>query len=163
MLMPNSCSNVLYITGPTAALERFKSAAKSGDAVLSFESLYPMPDEGWSNEEIDRWVQSNWGSWLVYPAHLVRSPVELQKRLAYEFVTAWSPPIALIERVAPEYPELTFELRFCEPAMDKCGRATAQGVRIKAVSDPECSHTISDYSRFRFSPVARIRSILSRI
>jgi hypothetical protein len=160
--MPNSCSNVLSITGPPATLERFQSAAKSGDAVLSFEALYPVPGEGWSNEEIDRWVRTNWGSWLVYPAHLVRSPIKPQMRLVYEFVTAWSPPIALIERVASEYPELTFELRFCEPAMDKCGHAMAHGVRIKGVSDPECSHTISDYSRFRFS-AERIRSTMARM
>jgi len=161
--MPNSCSNVLSATGPSAALERFQSAAKSGDAVLSFESLYPVPDESWSNEEIDRWIRMNWGTWLVYPAHLITSPVKPPKRLVYEFVTAWSPPIALTERIASEYPDLTFELRFCEPAMAKCGHVTVHGDSFEGKSEPGCSHTISDRSIFRFSSASRFRSIMGRL
>jgi len=159
--MPNSCSNVLSITGPPAVLERFQSAAKSGDAVLSFESLYPAPDEGWSNGEIDRWVRSNWGSWLVYPAHLVTSPIKPPKLLGYEFVTAWSPPIPFIERIAQKFPELTFALRFCEPDMGKCGHITVHGDRVEGMYDPDCAHLISDSSIFRLSPAARIRSIMA--
>jgi hypothetical protein len=161
--MPNSCSNVLSITGPPATLERFQSAAKSGDAVLSFEALYPVPDENWSNEEMDRWVRSNWGSWLLYPAHLVRSPVEPQKCLVYEFVTAWSPPIAVVERVASEYPELTFELRFCEPAMAKCGLVTVHGESFEIASDPECSHVIDEISKSGLPTYPQLRSIILRL
>jgi hypothetical protein len=159
--MPNSCSNVLSITGPSTLLDRFQSAAKSGDAVLSFESLYPVPDGSWSNDEMDRWVRSNWGSWLVYPAHLVRSPVKPQKRLVYEFVTAWSPPIALTERVASEYPELKFELRFCEPAMAKCGHVTVHGDSFEGASDPACSHSIDEISRFGLPTYLQLDSIMA--
>jgi|GEM_PF-6641755 len=147
--MPNSCSNVLSITGPPKVLERFQSASKSGDAVLSFDSLCPLPDQGLSNEEKHSWILQNWGTWLVYPALLVTSPVKPLKRLVYEFVTAWSPPIALFEHVAPEYPELKFELRFCEPTRNICGHVTVHYVSFKGESDLECTHSISDYSRFR--------------
>lgn len=156
--MPNSCSNVLSIAGPPDQLERFQAAAECGEGLVSFESLFPLLDDGWSAEEKHRWI---WQNRLVCPPRLRTSSTGTHDRLVYEFVTAWSPSIELIERIALEYQELTFELRYCEPAMAKCGHVTVHGDSFEGASNPACSHAIDELSCFGLPTYPQLRSIMA--
>jgi hypothetical protein len=139
--MPNWCSNVLKVREDVETskdeLYDFLTKAKGTpegeeqEREFCFSSLVPRPDGvDWYD-----WNVQNWGTkWDV------NADVELQDEYfddedegavaIIRFDTAWSPPIEFIQKVAPMFPTLTFELRFWEGGMGFAGRWEQQGDEV---------------------------------
>jgi len=68
-----------------------------------------------------RWQTDHWGcKWDVNGELLESHNTFLQ----YQFDSPWSPPIAFFEKIAKDFPTLTFELEYYEPGMGFAGRST---------------------------------------
>ena len=50
------------------------------------------------------------------------SPLRLDGQAVFGFLTAWGPPLPLLEAVSHDYPALTFILRYAEPGNDFGGQ-----------------------------------------
>ena len=107
---------------------------------FSFHALFPVPDEirklpydcNRAKEMAETlglevtqggysWENENWGcKWGASESSLFD---EEKNFLHYGFDTPWGPPIAFLEKVAKDWPELTFEIKFSEPGMNFEGKA----------------------------------------
>ena len=126
--MPNWCSNTLRVFGPAEDVRRFKEQATGylpwhkikgqKQTVLNFHSLVPVPPEiltAGYNDAGYHWERENWGcKWGACEASLAD---EWEDTLIYSFDTAWSPPIAFLEKLAPQWPTLKFLLDYEEMSM----------------------------------------------
>ncbi len=70
------------------------------------------------------WCIKNWGTkWGSYGSELYGNG---KTYLKYMFDTAWSPPIAALEKISTDYPNLLFVLKYQEEGMGFKGKATFQ-------------------------------------
>lgn len=68
-----------------------------------------------------QWQTDHWGTkWDVDGELLENHNTFLQ----YSFASAWSPPISFLEKIAKDFPSLTFELEYYEGGMGFAGRCT---------------------------------------
>ena len=126
--MPNWCSNTLRVIGPSDEVKRFKEQAigygpwskveKQEQNTLNFHSLVPIPPEtleaGYDDAGF-HWERQNWGcKWGACDATVAD---EWDGHLVYAFQTAWTPPVAFLEKLAPQWPRLTFVLDYEEIGM----------------------------------------------
>ncbi len=121
--MPNYCHNRLRIEGPDAELDKLADAVADPasldldrcfsfqdlDRCFSFQAIVPVEDEKLRGEA--------WGSTSLYSLEIDREPGEL----IYEFESSWDPPLAVIEALAAQWPELTIEFVFVEPGTARYG------------------------------------------
>lgn len=136
--MPNWCSNTLRVIGPDDDARRFKEQAvgfgpwskveEQQQNILNFHSLVPIPAEilsaGYNDAGYD-WERVNWGcKWGACDSTLAD---EWDGHLAYSFYTAWAPPVAFLEKLAPQWPTLTFLLDYEEMGMCFKGITKAVG------------------------------------
>lgn len=129
--MPNWCSNTLRVWGDPQQLALFRVKSKINDKEeLSFAGTYPMPPE----------EEKNWYSWCCTMWGTKWDACETQVEelgehtITYLFDTAWTPPTAWLEHVAPQFPLLHFELTYTEPGVGFAGRTYAHG----EIFDDEC-------------------------
>jgi hypothetical protein len=140
--MPNWCNNKLAVYGPEADVSRFKEKAvghspwlkveEQKENVLNFHSLVPIPAEvveaGYDKAGYD-WERNNWDcKWGAYSAELAD---EWEGHLTYLFDTAWSPPLAFLEKLAPQWPTLTFLLDYEEMGMGFKGICKVEGDSVE--------------------------------
>ena len=149
--MPNWCTNVLTVNGGPNDISRFQDKAHDPDVgPLCLQKLYPMPEDpavqlaeaketdwwpmaenihkGNKSQELllrDAWWDWRVGRWgtkwdLDDETQLTAHPGSLM----YEFHSAWSPPVGVIEKAAEEFPELEFTLEYYEPGCDFAGVLT---------------------------------------
>jgi hypothetical protein len=71
-------------------------------------------------------------------------------RACYRFDTAWSPPVKLFNRVARDFPALTFRLEFFEPGCDFVGHALWRDGRRAELEVREV--TAHDWARWGYDP-----------
>ena len=70
------------------------------------------------------WAIMNWGTkWGSYSSELY---AEGKSFLKYVFSSAWSPPIAALEQISADYPNLVFELQYQEEGNGFFGKGTFQ-------------------------------------
>jgi|TARA_R110002020_G_scaffold3731_1_gene16504 hypothetical protein len=119
--MPNHVSNKLTVDGATKDVDRFLKHMGDG---FDFEKVIPMPDniyrDNVSSEDKERLAKEgipNWYDWCVenwdtkWNAYDVKRDVgtygEVRgKYVTYDFLTAWSPPIPVIEKLRKDWPDL---------------------------------------------------------
>lgn len=129
--MPNWCSNILTVSGPTFYVDRFidkaKSKAEDDPSPLSLESLLPVPankQDDWYN-----WCTANWGTkWdvdAIITAEYVNGD---RKSVTYRFDSAWSPPVELISSIVDDFVNLYFRLAYAEGGMGFIGVAEGDAV-----------------------------------
>lgn len=88
------------IVAPTD-LDRYEKSVGSSD-----KENYEHEDN-WYN-----WNNRNWGTkWDASDPNMVHDTAE---EIAYEFDTAWSPPIPAMVQLSEQYPSLTIKIRFTE-------------------------------------------------
>lgn len=140
--MPNWCSNTLRVFGPTEDVSRFKAQAtgyspwhattEQEQTILNFHSLVPVPPEilaAGYNDAGYHWERDNWGcKWGACEASLAD---EWEGHLSYSFETAWAPPIAFLEKLAPQWPTLKFLLDYEEMSMGFKGITKAAGASVE--------------------------------
>jgi len=152
--IPNWCSNKLVVSGEGKEIKRFKKLAtanipkdeKDFKTDLSLASLFPEPNyikvkvkpafpklssyktkkDGYVNSESAWWdwrVQ-NWGTKWDIEATL---DCDEEGYLEYYFDSAWSPPVEWLQKVAKDFPELSFRLHYDEPGVGFSGIAKSIG------------------------------------
>lgn len=140
-------------------LEELKKKARvlDGEKWSLFNSTVPMPEEllkvqaGCNSllyegdkskltpEEKDmlkKYGSINWYDWNVkewgtkWDAYGVVEEDNHKTSWQLLFMTAWSPPIAWLEKVAKQYPNLHFRLKYVEMDMSFMGKAEGQGTIV---------------------------------
>ena len=128
--MPNWCGNRLYICGPSKQIEEFKNKAKdkSKNTDLSFAKFVIEPQDVADGQgDWHGWRCENWGTKWDVEASLEDWQDD---SLDYQMDTAWSPPIAWLAKVAEQYPELEFMLKYEEVGMCFMGVAKAKDGKL---------------------------------
>ena len=138
--MPNWCSNNLTVTGTKTQIAAFNEwLGKDG---LKLNKILPLPKEleGSTSPNPDAngkdakalrekfghdnwydWQIANWGTKWDIDAELSEDGDE--KRLLFNFDTAWSPPTVAIAELSNQFPKLTFTLKYCEIGCGFAGEA----------------------------------------
>ena len=151
--MPNWCYNELSVWGEENDIKAFRKLAKSRktkryDATdLSLAKLYPEPDYNKvkvkptfpkisknKGKYVDKetawwdWRVQNWGTkWNV------KAILEDKNEgyLHYTFDSAWSPPSSWLKKIAKDWPDLEFRLKYDEQGMGFMGVTTAKNGKAK--------------------------------
>ena len=120
--MPNWCNNQLTVSGATPELRAYLK-----DHGFSFEKINPVAEPGPSSEpmrviqlQIDAWG-TKWD--LDEPEQWWVANELIETGVAF-FDTAWSPPIAALEKLSAMFPDDSFGLTYCEPGNSFAGNAT---------------------------------------
>lgn len=120
--MPNHCTNQLTLESGQDilnVLNPYLIEATDNNYELDFQSIIPMDDELLKGNNWYDWRVENWGTkWNGYDGRIS------DDGSTFTFVTAWSPPLPIIKKLA----ELTGEtliLQYIEYGMFFCGQYTA--------------------------------------
>lgn len=148
--MPNWATNTLTIEGSPELVARFIDENKTDESIFSFTKSVPTPDTVFqgnlgakereiygSNNWYD-WNIANWGTkwdatitddeWFVYNE---------DRTAELNFETAWSPPVAWIEKASLVYPELVFAIQYEEEGMQFSGKVMANNGNLTKLEDEE--------------------------
>ena len=146
--MPNWCWNHLEVTGDEIQLREFVEKSTINieeNDEFSFNGTYPMPEDlnitsgTQTQEEKEQailneakygytdwyhWRVAEWGTkWDACESHIDHNDINY---FAVTFESAWSPPIAWIDNIMQDFPDLSFTLEYEEPVMCFGGRLSAQ-------------------------------------
>ena len=145
--MPNWCYNHLEVTGDEKQLQEFveKSMNAHKETEFSFEGTHPMPEDlnitkgtrpqdekeqamlnkaKYGYTDWYDWRCDEWGTkWDACESHINYNDIDY---FAVSFESAWSPPIAWIDNIMKDFPDLCFTLEYEEPGMCFGGRLLAQ-------------------------------------
>lgn len=147
--MPNWCENNLSIHGPKDEMDRFHEIIKKDDGEYSLlENLYPTPEDlinttssyskdDWSDEQkanFEKYGHADWYSWrianwgtkwkesdLYVGQEYTVNEVDGTATIAFNFNTAWAPPIEAFDKISKDWPNLLFCIYYEEPGMAFCG------------------------------------------
>jgi hypothetical protein len=155
--MPNWCSNGLIVKGPKKDLDAFKATLNTKDddgseVPFSFAQTVPPPANLFRGNLGDKeraeceakgiptwyeWQSTNWGTkWDACEARVKSTKL----RVNIWFDTAWAPPLAWLKSCAAKFPNLDFEMGYCECGMSFYGVVTA----TKGEVSDDGGHNIPD-------------------
>ena len=122
--MPNYCWNHLEVSGHEKQLQEFVEKSVSiheeSDHMFSFEGTLPRGDR----KDWYEWSIANWGTkWDACEPNINHNDIDY---FAVSFESAWRPPIAWVENIMKDFPDLCFTLEYEEPGMCFGGRLSAQ-------------------------------------
>ena len=100
--------------GELPKLEQHKNP-KTGEVIWE---TYNFPD-GKNDDRWYHWCIENWGT--KWEADVTGFEVQDYDTLEIEFLTAWSPPQGVVEKLREKFPELTFQCFYDEPGMEAAG------------------------------------------
>ena len=133
------------------------SVEEPEEEILCFHKLFPVPDAllrrtygGAAEDEKDLppldgcgngcdWEIQHWGcKWGVdNRRYEMTTAPDDDTELGYRFLTAWSPPIGLLEHVSPRYPRLRFDLCYKEIGCGFKGRFIVQDGKVEVDASQE--------------------------
>lgn len=126
--MPNWCKNTLRVTGPKASVSEFQ---------IKFEEPHPVsnPDVRSLFRSLNlRELLSDFGARLTggpLEAHEIQLVDDWDDGLIYEFDTAWSPPLEIIQQLSRHWPDLVFILDYEESGEGYKGLAKAAAGQLE--------------------------------
>jgi len=115
--MPNHCFNNLTMSEDTMPiiLQNYIRQDERGQEIFDFERIEPVGDvTDWYEQRMKKWGTK----WVGYELSIGESDMD--------FVTAWSPPIPIIKKLAELHKDTAFRLEYCEPNSGFRGIATAE-------------------------------------
>lgn len=122
--MPNWCECELVIFGSVQERNRFVKRAmnaKDSSVLLDFENFTPIPNEVRESENHRDWCIKNWGTkWNLGDDTTIR--VNGAVNTEYAFMTAWSPPLPVVEAMGKQFPTLEFYMSYWEGGVGFMGR-----------------------------------------
>lgn len=115
--MSNWVFNKMYVYGEKQKLKEFKDYVAAKDkSVISFEKMIPRPNDtsSWAKGNVPGWYKwglENWGTkWDAWDTELT---IE-NDHLFYQFITAWSAPIPIYDKLIDMFTELDFVISVWE-------------------------------------------------
>ena len=124
--MPQYVYNILEVYGPDSDIRDFISKSAKEEAIFSFESLLPVPEE-LKNElplKINDWKLENWGT-EYDPYNDDSTPWEIfDHKALIPFMSCWNPPTVFLENVSSLFPTLTFFNQFADEGINFVGTET---------------------------------------
>jgi len=119
--MPNWCANQLTVTGATPELRAYLK-----EHGFSFEKIHPVAEPaGCPPSGITQLLIDAWGTkWDLDEPDQLRVADELLETGCAYFDTAWSPPIAALEKLSAMFQDDLFSLTYYDPGMSFAGTAT---------------------------------------
>jgi hypothetical protein len=144
--MPNWCENNLSIYGRKEDMIKFMEVIRVGDDEYSLlEKLYPTPEElnigdvSMTPDEqqlanFEKFGYKSWYDWRIakwgtkWPESSLSVGQDYTEStngysvIAFNFETAWSPPVEAFDKITMDYPNLLFCLYYEEPGMGFCGK-----------------------------------------
>jgi hypothetical protein len=131
--MPNWTSNYLTVSGNPKQLNKFLKEVERtsteadnhySQSKLAFNRIIPMPDELLVGEAWYGWRNANWNTkWEARIDYETTDQWE-SGEVFFEFSTAWSAPIPIIEKLITSYPQLTFNFKCWEESYEFWGDFT---------------------------------------
>jgi hypothetical protein len=101
--MPNHVTNILKLSGPQSAIDKFYKHLLDENDEVDFERVLPMP-EGEENNWYN-WKWDNWGTkWNAYDCIIDRENNKIQ------FDTAWEYPRPVIEHLVKAHPKVSVKI-----------------------------------------------------
>jgi hypothetical protein len=117
--MPNWCNNILTISEPSTELVEYLKTEG-----FSFDKIKPMPPELKEGDGWYDWAVENWGTkWDLDENPLLPDSFQ-DKEILFDFDTAWSPPMGVINALSEKFPDDHFVLQYLEMGMGFCGEAS---------------------------------------
>jgi hypothetical protein len=134
--MTNMCHNIMKITGAISEISRFKqtcicTAFENKQAQLNFRAIM-RPQDNWGTSDVCVWVDAP-GCY------------------EFAFLTIYSPPVAVWEKMAEMFPALEFSLRGSGDQLEFAFEGTIRGGKLElwevpviwTITDPKTGETIS--------------------
>lgn len=164
--MPNHITNLIKLDGDRKQIAKMLETIKNdelGIGTVSFEKIIPMPEDiyrgnlGKKERELygDRnwydWCRANWGTkWDAYGYEGGR---DYSKSNPLEFLTAWSAPHPVIQKLSEMFPEIEITHEWADEDIGmNCGRHSYLGGERTEEYYPE-----SEVDRIQFA--ARVMEI----
>ncbi|MBR1383065.1 MAG: hypothetical protein IJ555_04550 [Ruminococcus sp.] len=121
--MPNHITNRINLIGEPSEIRRVMEAVKIdkvGPGSLDFEKVIPMPDDV---EDSYHWCIDNWDTkWNSYGYENFETE---ENSDTISFLTAWSAPHTILEKLTTMFPSITFEHEWADEDIGyNCGRRT---------------------------------------
>ena len=121
--MPNHITNRIKLIGEPSEVKRVMEAVKvdnTGLGSLDFEKIIPMPADV---DDSYNWCISNWGTkWNSYGYESIENPDDSD---TISFLTAWSAPHPVLEKLTAMFPSVTIEHEWADEDIGyNCGRRT---------------------------------------
>lgn len=133
--MPNHVTNRIKITGDPDTVKRVMDAVKneSGIGTIDFEKIIPIPENiyrgGLSREEMKLYGKNNWYDWCIsnwgtkWNAYGFDNNARQRADNEIIFLTAWSAPHPVIQRLAEMFPEIKINHEWADEDIGmNCGR-----------------------------------------
>ena len=149
--MPNHCCNSLVMSADTlpVIIKNYIRKDGRGEEIFDFELIEPVGDiPGWYEKRLEKWGTK----WIGYDISISDSSIE--------FLTAWSPPLPIIRKLAELHQDTVFRLEYYEPGAAFRGTATAQWQDGEALLDDQCwDMTDIDFADLGFDEFLETESI----
>lgn len=134
--MPNHVTNRIKITGDPDTVKHILNKIKSdefGVGTMDFEKIIPMPENIFRGNlglrERKLYGKNNWYDWSVanwgtkWNAYGFDPNTNYSKEKEIRFLTAWSAPHPVIEKLAEMFPSVKFEHKWADEDIGmNCGR-----------------------------------------
>lgn len=153
--MPNWCENHLSIAGKDVDMQKLLEVITIGEGEYSLlEKLYPTPEElciGDSSvggqtplmiSNMEKYGFKSWYDWNIenWGTKWSESDLSIGQSytlsndfgvIAFNFETAWAPPLEAFDKISKDYPNLLFAIYYEEPGMAFCGK------KVWALGEPK--------------------------
>tara|TARA_R110002020_G_scaffold413655_1_gene623267 strand:- start:17 stop:406 length:390 start_codon:yes stop_codon:yes gene_type:complete len=127
--MPNHTRNELVVCGKEKDVNHFLKHMGEENDGLDFNQIIPMPEDvedSMGDSGITplwrTWSCENWGTkWNAYDIEKDIFTTGDIKTVTYNFLTAWSPPEPIIEKLKKDWSDLVFYGGYVEEGYQSCG------------------------------------------
>jgi hypothetical protein len=157
--MPNWTRNILMMSGDSETIKQiYGDMSNNGKTQFDFNAIAPIPQELVDTEappktdtveQIERnkyleskygynnwydWQCANWGTkWNASDVKWTDDEIPCE----VIFLTAWSPPIALISKLAMKYPSVMFDIKYIGEGCDFVGNMVYENGGVVTEFNPE--------------------------
>ena len=130
--MPNHVKNIVTLEGDTEKIQQILEKIKNdeyGIGTVDFEKILPMPSFVPESQVID-WRRFSWGTkWNAYD---YQPDIDYGEKYGQsgvlEFLTAWSAPHPVMEKLSQMFPEIEFTHEWADEDLGmNCGRRSYSG------------------------------------
>lgn len=149
--MPNHVKNCITLEGDADRIQQMLAQIQNdefGLGTISFHKIIPMPESvyagGLGPEEYVLHGQNNWHDWRVanwdtkWDAYGYESGIDYSKSEDLTFLTAWSAPHAVIEKLAEMFPDVKFTHEWADEDIGfNCGRYVYKDGKFSEMYYPE--------------------------